>query len=71
MVEYVIWGIPKGEEHEDILIEKFNGQPLTNKGEALKLVKILEKKLECKKVRIQEINLTNGFINDFKGTINF
>ena len=59
--EYVIWGIPKNENYETLLMEKFEGKHITDLNMAKRLKEILETKYECKKVRIQTIDLTGEF----------
>jgi len=70
MKEFVIWGIPKGQNDEAILLSKFDGKPIVRYELAQNLVTILKDKYECKAVRIQELNLTDNVL-DFKHTINF
>ena len=63
--EYVIWGIPgkgvSGGGSEDILLAKYEGKPITDKNLAKKLVDVLESEYGCKKVRIQELDMSGEF----------
>ena len=59
--EYVIWGVPKNENSETLLMEKFEGKYITDLNMAKKLKETLETKYECKRVRIQTVNLTGEY----------
>ena len=61
-VEYVIWGIPRGETEEKLLLTKIEGKPLTDINVAKKLKSVLEQKHGCTNVRIQKVDLSD---NDF------
>jgi Fe2+ transport system protein B len=65
--EYVIWGIPPGKTHEDILYTKAE-----TISEARKVVEILTKKHGCKKVRIQVLDLSQDtdFSQEFGKAVN-
>lgn len=67
--EFIIWGIPKGQDEEIILMSKFDGEPIMYYGLAENLASLLRHKYHCRGVRIQEIDLTDNEI-DFKHTIN-
>lgn len=62
MVEYVIWGIPKGQSEEVLLMSMFDGQPIKHYGLAENLCHMLRHKYHCKEVRIQEVDLTDNKI---------
>ena len=68
-MEYILWGIVPNKTEEQILLSKFDGLPINSKELAINLKKVLEIKYKCNKVRIQEIDLTNGFTNDFINTL--
>jgi hypothetical protein len=51
-IEYVIWGCPEGEEHEQVLHTL--SKDMT---EAKKISKILETDYKCSKLRVQILNL--------------
>lgn len=52
-IEYVIWGVPPNEEHENVLHTKSASME-----EAKKIAKILEKEYGCTKTRIQVLDLS-------------
>lgn len=54
-VEYIIWGIPLGEEHENVLHTKSKSM-----AEAKKIIKILEEEHGCTKCRVQVLDLTKA-----------
>jgi len=60
--EYIVWGIPPGKKDEEILFTKAK-----NMGEAKKVCDVLEKKHNCKKCRVQTLDLstTPDFTNVF------
>jgi hypothetical protein len=65
MKEYVIWGIAPNETEEQILLTKVEGKEIKNIFQAIKIQGILERKHGCTNIRIQEIDLTDGFNNSF------
>lgn len=70
-MEYVIWGVvPNVEGGEQLLLDKVKGQPITDMAVINYYVKLIEEQLGCTEVRVQTIDLTDGFNNDFKKTIN-
>lgn len=54
-IEYIIWGVPPGEEHENVLHTKSRSA-----AEAQKIIKILEDKHGCKKCHVQVLDLTKA-----------
>jgi len=56
--EYVIWGVPKGQKHETLLLEKPQGKTITDRKTANKFVKVLESKFGATKIRVQEIDMS-------------
>ena len=54
-VEYIIWGIPPGEEHENVLHTKSKSM-----AEAKKIIKILETEHGCTKCHVQVLDLTKA-----------
>lgn len=68
MREFIIWGVPKGKNDEEILMTKFDGEPIRYYGLAQNLVSLLRHKYHCRNVRIQELNLTDNNL-DFTHTI--
>jgi hypothetical protein len=56
--EYVIWGIPEGQNEEALLLEAPGGKKITDRNEAAKFVNLLESKYKARKVRIQELDLS-------------
>lgn len=68
-MEYVIWGIPPQCREEQLLLSEFDGNKITDKLTAQKLLNVLTVKYRCKNCRIQEINLNSGFIEDFEKSV--
>lgn len=64
--EYVLWGIPEGQEDETLLLERVQGELITSKEDAEKFKKILEDRFKAKKVRIQELDLSQPLNWDAK-----
>ncbi len=66
--EYVIWGVPNGEQDEAILYTK-----ATSMDSATKIKTVLEKKHACTGVRIQVIDMSadgvDGLSELFSGAI--
>lgn len=54
-VEYIIWGIPPGEKHENVLHTKSKSM-----AEAKKIIKILEEEHGCTKCHVQVLDLTKA-----------
>jgi hypothetical protein len=54
-IEYVIWGIPPGEHHENVLYTKAESM-----AEAKKVITVLETKHGCTKCRVQVLDLTKA-----------
>jgi len=54
-VEFIIWGVPPGEQHENVLHTKSKSM-----AEAQKIIKILETEHGCKKCRVQVLDLTKA-----------
>jgi hypothetical protein len=54
-IEYVIWGVPPGEQHENVLYTRAESMP-----EARKVIHTLETKHGCTKCRIQVLDLTKA-----------
>lgn len=69
MKEFVIWGITPNSSDERLLLVAIKGMPITNKYLANKWADRLKEIHKCTNVRVQEINLSNGFNNDFKKAI--
>ena len=59
--EYVIWGVPEGDNMETLLMDKFENKLITDINTAKKLKEILETKYKAKKVRIQTLDITKPF----------
>jgi len=70
VIEYVIWGIAPNTKKEQILLTAIKGSRIQDKDLADYWAKRLTDLYECTKVRIQELNLSDGFCNDFKKSIN-
>jgi hypothetical protein len=51
--EYIIWGVPPGKKDEQILFTKAKSM-----SEAKQVIEILTQKHECKKCRVQTIDLS-------------
>lgn len=68
--EYIIWGIPNGESEEQILLSEFEGEKITDKDEAYNLAKLIIKKFNPEKIRVQEIDFEIDFTKAFKSAIN-
>ena len=66
--EYVIWGIPKNESNEVLLITEYQGKKLTDIGDAEDVKLWLTIHKGCKDVRIQTIDFSEPV--DFTKTIN-
>lgn len=64
--EFVIWGVPPNEEHENVLYTK-----ATSLQEAIKISETLEKKHGCTNTRIQILDLSTppDFSKIFKKSI--
>jgi len=63
--EFVLWGIPTGQNVEELLLTKINGLYITDR----KMAEQLQERLiglGCTNVRIQEINFADGIVCDFK-----
>lgn len=67
-MEYVIWGVPKGESEEQVLISEQFG--LTSLEQANKVMDRLVNEYGCTNCRVQSIDLRNGIANDFRKAIN-
>lgn len=65
MKEYAIWGIPPQKKHEDLLLTEIKSIE-----EAKKQMRVLEVRYGCTELRIQTIDLFNGFNEDFIKSIN-
>jgi len=65
--EFIVWGIPEGKKDEEILTTKAE-----NMQQAKNVIKVLEKKYNAKKCRIQVIDLSKEYdmYKAFSGTIN-
>ena len=70
--EYIIWGKTNPQEEEKILLTKIDNNLITDKTDADKALKLLEKKYSCTECRIQEIDLSypNNLNSLFTKTIN-
>ncbi len=55
--EYVIWGIPKGETDEQILLACVKGEAIRDGAWAGRLASLLETKYGATKTRVQEVNM--------------
>ena len=53
MTEFAIWGVPPHQTEEALLIDKPHGKVITDRDYAERLVRELEEKHGCTKVRIQ------------------
>jgi len=61
--EYIVWGIPRGKDDEEVLYTKAKSE-----GEAKKIAKYLSVKFGAKKTRVQILDLTTKI--DFTKAIN-
>ncbi len=59
--EYVIWGIPKGQSEEDLLLASLKGEKIVSKTVAQKFAKLLEEKYGATKTRVQEVDMEGEF----------
>lgn len=59
--EYAIWGIPKDDNSEVLLMGKYKDKPIVDFNLAKKLKEVLETKYDAKKVRIQTIDMNGEF----------
>lgn len=66
--EYVIWGIPKDQTEETLLLAQLENKPITDKAVAERMLKVLSKKYGCTDLRIQTIDFTTK--PDFTKAIN-
>ena len=66
MTEFAIWGVPPHQTEEALLIDKPHGKVITDRDYAERLVRELEEKHGCTKVRIQELD---GTLPDFTKTL--
>ncbi len=57
-MEYVIWGKRRTANEEELLLEQFDGLPITSREDAEMAAIVLRRKYGCRDVRIQEIDLT-------------
>ena len=64
--EFVIWGIPPHQTEETLLVTKPNGEYITDRTYAEKLLKVLETEHGCTKCHIQELD---GTMPDFTKTL--
>lgn len=55
--EYAIWGIPKGETSETLLLAMPQGKPIEDMATAKRLEKLLVEKYGARRTRIQEIDM--------------
>lgn len=69
MKEFVIWGIAPNETDEQILATEVQGQKITSIFDAIKIQGVVERKYQCTNIRIQEIDLTDGFNEAFAKSI--
>jgi hypothetical protein len=67
--EYVIWGIAPKKTEEEILLSKAHGKTITDKVLAYQMAKLLLDRHDCQSVRVQEINLNDGFNSSFINSI--
>ncbi len=61
MKEYVIWGIPKGEDDERLLLTSVEGKRIHDRAKAEKALKLLETKFSATNMRIQELDIEEDF----------
>lgn len=62
--EYVIWGVPKDKTEEEILFTEAQ-----TKVEADKVIEVLQEKYGCTNCRIQVIDFTKDFNQEFINAI--
>jgi len=63
MIEFIVWGVPKGETEETVLYTKAETEE-----EAKKVMKILKDDYGASKLRIHVLDLSE--VPDFTSTIN-
>lgn len=56
--EYAIWGVPKGQTEETLLMAKFDGEFIVGVRLARKLADRLGKEFGATKIRIQELDMS-------------
>ena len=66
MVDFVIWGTPKGQTEDTLLLASVQGSKITTLEEAKKYQTQIETRFGATKTRIQEINM--GKPLDWKST---
>jgi hypothetical protein len=63
MKEYAIWGIPKGETEQALLVAMPNGKPITEKSKVESYVKTLES-VGCTAIKVQELDMTQEGVDN-------
>ena len=61
-IEFVIWGIPPGQIEEVVLLTSVEGEKITERDRAEKLMRHLQNVHNCTSCRIQEVNLMDNEI---------
>ena len=62
MTDYIVWGVPKGETEERLLLSERAG--LRSMDEANRAIKVLEGLRGCRQCRVQVVNLSGNPTDD-------